>query len=395
MSIEDMIRGELNGTTDRQDLPIPDAVRRRIDETLAALVGKAADGQDMMQGGEQSKHDAATLPGRRPAARSPNRTRRLAIAFVLLLLSMSVWIASNPQTVKSMKPHISSIFGWFGDAGVKRNLPLQKTGDLPILAEVKNNGYILRIHEAFYDGLQVSFTYTFRKEQGEIPPGTYVIPDFQLAPSAKKLLGSTRKFDNGGLHEGYAAGVVKYFVQKKLPNSFDLEVNVPKFGMSEKDNYTVRKGDWSFALPIKGEDHSRTVQWDEPLHAERERNSFDVVSLRMSDTAAEWRLRLQIPLTARLDMVKQRESITYRIMDEDGNELEQTGVSKSGRDTDHGNPAPPDALHIEDVLTHTPPIRNGSTVTVVPVYRTMTEVNGQFEAKDAPMDELAIQVPVD
>jgi len=394
MSFEDMIRGELRGATERHDLPIPDAVRRRIDETLATLVGEAADKQDTMQGDRLSTLDEAAPPSRRRTVRSPNRTGRLAIAFAVLLLSMSVWIASNPQTVKSMKPHLSSIFDWFGDVGVKENLPLQKTGELPILAEVKNNGYILRIHEAFYDGLQLSFTYTFRKEQGEIPPRTFMIPDFQLAPSSKKMLGFTHKFDSGALHEGYSAGVVKYLVQKKLPDTFTLEVNVPKFGISTKDDYTVRKGDWSFALPMKGEDHSRTVRWDKPLRAEQEKSSFEVVSLRMSDTAAEWHLRLQIPLAMRLGMIKDRESIEYRIIDEDGKILERTGEWTSGRDTDHSQPTPPDALYIADVMTHTPPIRSGSTVTVVPMYRTITKVNGEFETVDTPMNELAIQVPV-
>ncbi|MBD3921841.1 hypothetical protein H8B09_23980 [Paenibacillus sp. PR3] len=391
MSFENLIRKELRGTTEERDLPIPDVVRRRIDETLVELVGDASTADDIVQDGPEQ-------PLRRRASHSTHRLKRLALAIVFLLLSTSVWIASNPQTVESMKPYLSSIFGWIGDKGVKDNLPLQTTGELPILAEVKNNGYILRIHEAFYDGLQVSFTYTFRKEQGDIPSGTYVMPDFQLAPSAKKLLGSTNKFDHGGLYDGYEAGVVKYFVQKKLPDSFTLEVNVPKFGIDTMDNpgnYTIRKGDWSFALPIKGEDHSHTVQWDKPLRAEQEKNSFEVVKLRMSDTAAEWHLRLQIPLRMRESMSDEKQYLSYKIIDEDGNMLEPSGESTKGHNTDNTYPTTADAAYIEDVLTHTPPIRSGTIITVIPMTRTITTVDGKPEWKETPLEGLTIKVPVE
>lgn len=396
MSFEDLIRNELRGTTDQRDLPIPNSVRRRIDETLAALVGEAAYEQDLMQGDEQNHHDAAVVPSRRQTLRSPRRMKRLALAIAFLLLSTSVWVASSPQTVESMKPYLSSIFGWIGDKGVKENLPLQTSGEMPILAEVKNNGYILRIHEAFYDGLQVSFSYTFRKEQGDIPTGDYVIPDFQLAPSTKSLLGYTYKFDHGGLFDGYEAGVVKYFVQKKLPDTFTLAIHVPKFGVQHSDErpYSVIPGDWGFELPLAGIDHSRTIQWDKPLRAEHEKNSFDVVRLRMSDTAAEWHLKLQIPLSKHQAMLEQGEFLHYRIQDEKGKALELTGEWGASHNTDRPINATPDSAYIEEKWLYTPPVPSGTTITVIPMIRTMVTVDGEPEWKETPFERLTIQVPV-
>lgn len=403
MSFEDLIRNELRGTTDQRDLPLPDVVRRRIDETLVELVGNTTAQYDDTTTAFDAVHDAdhakqqdaaAELPSPRRAARATGRMRRLALAIVFLLLSTSVWIASNPQTVESMKPYLSSIFGWIGDPGVKQNYSEQNSGELPILAEVKSNGYILRIHEAFYDGLQVSFTYTLSNEQGEIPDEEYVIPDFQLAPSMKQLLGNTHKFDHSSKYQGYRAGVVKYFVQKKLPDSFTLAINIPKFGVQYKDNrpYTVIRGDWSFTLPIKNEDRTRTVQWDKPPLAEHEKNSFEVVRLRMSDTTAEWHLKLQIPIAMRGNLSDPL-NLQYRIMDEDGKVLVTTGEWSTGRNTD--TPPTHDSSYIEDMWMYTPPIPSGTIVTVVPVSITMTKVNGELERKETPLEGLSIKVSVE
>ncbi|PWW05252.1 hypothetical protein DFQ01_105236 [Paenibacillus cellulosilyticus] len=394
MSFEDKIRNDLRGTTDEQDLPIPDAVRRRIDETLASLVGDSAIKHGTGQVDDKQNQNIVEVPSRRKAVFSLRRTRRLALAITFLLLSTSIWIASNPQTVDSMKPYLSSIFGWIGDEGVKQNLQLQQSGELPILTEVKNNGYILRIHEAFYDGLQVSFTYTFRKEQGEIPTGDYVIPDFQLTPSAKSVLGYTYKFDHGGLYDGYEAGVVKYFLQKKLPETFTLAINVPKFGVQHSDGrpYTVIQGDWSFELPITGVDHTHTVKWDNPLRAEHENHSFEVVRLRMSDTAAEWHLKLQIPFMRKQAMFEQGEYVHFRIQDEKGKELEGTGEWSTSHHTER--PPTPDSAYIEDAWLYTPPVPSGSTITVIPMIRTMATVNGEPEWKETPLEGLTMQVPV-
>ncbi|GMK37881.1 hypothetical protein PCCS19_09350 [Paenibacillus sp. CCS19] len=401
MSFEDLIRKELRGTTDERDLPIPDAVRRRIDETLVELVGDTAAQHNMPTTfdavHEEQQDAAAELPSPRRAIRSTHRMRRLALAIVFLLLSASVWIASSPQTVESMKPYLSSIFGWIGDEGVRQHLTVQNTGELPILAEVKNNGYILRIHEAFYDGLQVSFSYTFRKEQGEIPKGDYVIPDFQLAPSTKSLLGYTYKFDHGGLYDGYEAGVVKYFVQKKLPDTFTLAINVPKFGVQHSDErpYSVIPGDWGFELPLSGIDHSRTIQRDKPLRAEHEKNSFEVVRLRMSDTAAEWHLKLQIPLLRHQAMLQQGEFLHYRIQDEKGKALELTGEWGASHNTDRPINATPDSAYVEDKWLYTPPVPSGSTITIIPMIRTMVTVDGEPEWKETPIEGLTIRVPVE
>lgn|GEM_PF-1197294 len=399
MSFEDMIRKQLRGTTDEHDLPIPDVVRRRIDATLVELVGDTSAQHDMTLAYD-TVHDArqdasAELPSPRRAARTTRRMRRLALAIIFLLLSTSVWIASNPQTVESMKPYLSSVFGWIGDSGVKQHYSALKSGELPILAEVKNNGYILRIHEAFYDGFQVSFTYTLNNERGEIPDEEYVIPDFQLAPSMKQLLGNTHKFDHSSTYQGFRAGVVKYFVQKKLPDSFTLAINVPKFGVQYQDDrpYTVIRGDWSFELPVKNEDHTRIVQWDKPLLAEHEKNSFEVVRLRMSDTTAEWHLRLQIPISMRSDKSRPPLNLQYRIKNEEGKVLYTTGQWSSGRNTD--TPPTDDSSYIEDIWLYTPSISSGDTVTVVPVITTLTKVDGKTEHKETPLEGLSIKVPID
>lgn len=138
-SMDDRIRQMLRETSASPEPPMPELIRCRIDKTIEALYALPEVGET-----ESDSRAPATIPSRSAVRqKKPRRLARLAAAAIPNALSSSVWIAANPQTVESMKPVLTSIFGWIGDDGVKNRKESVGNQELPVLAEVVNNGYIL------------------------------------------------------------------------------------------------------------------------------------------------------------------------------------------------------------------------------------------------------------
>ncbi|WP_127530494.1 DUF4179 domain-containing protein [Paenibacillus kobensis] len=390
--VEYRIRTLLRGIGESNDIPIPDLVQSRIDETLATLPASPP------QTGESSYMPALPRRGTyRSSSASGRIMKQVSIAAIVAVLSASVWIAVKPESVQSVKPVLTSIFGKLGSNAVK-NKVVNKKGELPVLAEVENDGYVLQIHEAMFDGLQVSFTYSFRLQNGEMAQAQSIVPNFQLAASAKLLLGPTYKFDNFISWDDYKIGIVKYYTQKKLPESFTLEVNVPSIGIQKKDSslYDIKKGNWNFVIPVQGSDTTHTVKWDNPRLADHGGNRFEAVRLRTSETVSELHLKLQIPYSQMRSVWQNSQFIKYVAVDERGNRIDFTPSISSGHSTDRNDHLGqnPETKYVEDTWFYLEPLPKGTILTITPSILTLKEVKGEITEQLERFDGLAITVPV-
>jgi len=387
--IRKLLRGEPGSSN---EAPIPELVRARIDETLAALPPLSSPSQE-------SDALIRSRRRRRRTSLAARRFRRLSIGAIAILLSASVWAVVKPQTVQSMKPVLTSIFGKLGSEAVKNKAKTNGSGEqaeLPVLAETANNGYVLQIHEALFDGIQLSFTYSFRLANGEPAPVQTIFPNFQLAAASKKLLGPTYKFDNVISWEDYKIGIVKYYVKQKLPESFMLEVNVPTIGIQQTDSslYDIKKGNWNFVIPVRGTDTSHTVNWGEPKLAEYDEHRFEAVRLRTSETVYELHLRLQIPYELHRSLMQNSQLIQYQFKDEQGHTIAIAPSLSSGRSSDQARTPKPDSKYIEDTWFYMDPVQDGSIYTITPMIGTSKETNGETTFEYAPIAGLQIVVPM-
>jgi len=371
--IDEQLKSKLSA----QGVVISREVKERIDLTLRSLP-------------EQSIHT-------NPRRLSRFRIAWISIAAACCMVVFSVFAMNQSTFADQVKPWIQSIFGWMGDKGLSSNPVSQPhRSELPVLVEKEDQGYILRVHEASFDGMRLSFSYSLGKTDGELPKETFAIPSFQLDDSIRKLDPQVVKSDSSAPLDSEKVGIVNYFFTAEIPDQLHLLVHVPEIVLTDglPTGQSVKRGDWGFALEIarsgtgvqKSNRAAYTHEWN--------KISIGVDRIRQSAHAAEWHVNLKLPRSKvdevmRLDRV--RYGLKYNIVLPSGMLLASVTETGSSRIEDRTLPRA-QWMHEEQRRIWTEPVPAGvALVKIVPVLMTF---NGEAST-EKELTSLQVEVPLD
>ncbi|MBE9918068.1 DUF4179 domain-containing protein [Paenibacillus donghaensis] len=359
--------------------PIPDEVRRRIDDTLNRL-----------------PHD--------PTHERRHRLRmgKAAAGFVAcLLLAFSIIALSKSTFADAIKPWVHSIFSWMGDRGLASGKNDSGGTVLPVLAQKEDQGYILKIHETRFDGMRLSLSYSLEKKDNVMSKDVHVIPDFKLDATIKQLDPAVLKSDSGGVLNQGKAGIVNYFFQGKLPEKFKLLVHVPALGVMDTSTdaagqQTVQ-GNWDFAVDIQQTGNGVASEiYQESAARDFQQVRFNVVQARFSDTASEWKLHWEIPqsmIAANQKAEKTFYGIKYLIKAE-GQPLNIVTSLDSSRIKDRKLPED-QWSQLKDARLYAEPIpKEAKKVIIVPVLMKFPVHPEDGDYTEQELDQLAVEVAV-
>ncbi|MCI3923003.1 DUF4179 domain-containing protein [Paenibacillus sp. TRM 82003] len=333
--------------------PPPEAVRQRIDETLAALPEAPV--------------------GQRRIRRRKARLDRMAVGVVSAALLVAVaWFVLQPDAVQATKPMLHSIFRWIGDQGLMDRGTAPRATDmqaLPIAAEASDQGYVLRIHEVSFDGLRLSVSYSIRGPKGET--GTHVTPDFRwdeaLPEGAAALLAS----DSGIVLDDGEAGIANAFVAGRTPERFTGMLRVERLMLESVEGGVSIEGNWSVEFEVVRQGGPVADRLPNgPIAMRTDDARLQLLSIRSSDTATEWRLKLvqsYAKVSANQYDSSFRRSLDFRFSGPDGQSLAVLTKTKHGRVVDKTAPRE-EWQYEEELLAYTEPIgsgRGGAAVTTI------------------------------
>jgi hypothetical protein len=194
---------------------IPEVVRKRIDDTLAAL----------------------------PAQRRVNRARRRTVISAAVAASVACVMVVGftvPSLAEALReaPVIGSVFKLVGDSSLKT---AQEEG---IVTEINQSatdkGYDVKITEVLFDGSQLSIGYVLSSDE-ELPEDVNPFPEFSIDGESHFTHGASGHGDRIDAHT--YAGLLKMDAAQKMPESFELGLTFSKFGDT--------KGTWAFSFPVK------------------------------------------------------------------------------------------------------------------------------------------------
>ncbi|MDR0271491.1 DUF4179 domain-containing protein [Paenibacillus sp.] len=369
----------IKGNMHKSLRPIPDEVRRRIDETLDEL-----------------PHDRAHR--RRDGVRMGKVVAGFAAC---VLLALSITVLSKSTFADTIKPWVHSIFSWMGDGGLVSDKNDSEGTMLPVLAQIEDKGYILKIHETSFDGMRLSFSYSLEKKESVWSKDVHVIPDFKLDAAIKQLDPAVLKSDSGGVLNQGKAGIVNYFFQAKLPQKFKLQVHVPVLGVVDTNSDTAGQqmvlGNWDFAVDIQqtgGDIASDILQ--ESAAREYQQVRFGVVQSRFSDTASEWKLHWETPWSL-IEANRKAEKTSYGIrylIKADGKPLNIVTSMNSSRIKDRKLPEN-QWSQLEDVCLYSEPVpTEAEKVMIVPVLMKFPVHPEDGDYAEQELDQLAVEIPV-
>ncbi|MBM7565019.1 hypothetical protein JOC55_001964 [Paenibacillus sacheonensis] len=309
-----------------------------------------------------------------------------------------LFAAGSSSFADAFKPIIHSIFTWKGDKGLSGDGSGAQSAasELPILAERESNGYILRIHEAKYDGLRLSFSYSLVGAGKQDGRKLYITPAFQLDSKIKKLDPGMLKSDSGAKWGEDRVGIVNYFFDQDMPDLLELHVTVPQlaFMNGEDHGQTTVPGDWSFQLDVRktGSVSSRLYGADNSV---TEGGAlFRATGSRNSPLASEWRLKWELPqqLVDRY-MESGRYRMKYSVQTDHGEVLSFVTEVTSHRIDDRTLPLA-EQTYLEDIRLLAEPVASGTkTVTITPVLMDFPETEKEAY-KEVILKQFSIVVPI-
>lgn len=193
---------------------VPDVVRYRIDDTLAAL----------------------------PVKLRMRKTRKMVVMSAVVAASVACIVGAgvmSPDLAQALRqsPILGSVFDILGDDGLKK---AQMTGMVTEIDQsVTDEGITVKITEALYDGARISIGYVL-ESSGELAEDQAPHLDFKING---ERLGNYGAGGHGDFVDAHTyVGLLHIDPSEALPETFDLEMTVRQLG--------VTKGTWKFAFPV-------------------------------------------------------------------------------------------------------------------------------------------------
>lgn len=373
---------------------VPTEVKNRIEATLSDLDSTVANPPSMNR--------------QRKPNRRIYRTRYKIITLLAgtCLLISSLWFINNGSSfADQLKPWIQSIFAKFGDSGLADIYPdeggnLVANADLPLLTEIEDQGYTLRIHESMYDGMRLSFSYSLLSNS-ELFPSQYVIPSFQLDPEFKKTAPSAIKADFGGNVEDGKIGIVNYLFASELPEDFIIKIQVPKLGIQSMDEdtpYKIVTGNWNFEIPITKQGSVTQNKYGDKYTRSSTGVTFQAIQSRLASRSSEWSFQLEYPDEwARKNAFGENEEFTYglkfKLLTDQNSELSLITRSDHSKIVDRTIPMEQWMLRTNVQLFAEPVPVGVSSVTIVPILMKFPRISDE-EYSEQAIDELTLELPV-
>lgn len=373
---------------------VPTEVKDRIEATLSEL--------------DSTVMNQPLMNRYRKRNRRINRTgyRIVTLLAGTCLLFSSLWFINNGSSfADQLKPWIQSIFAKIGDSGLADIYPdeggnLVTNAELPLLSEIEDQGYTLRIHETMYDGMRLSFSYSLLSNS-ELFPSQYVIPSFQLDPEFKKIAPSALKADSGGNVEDGKIGIVNYYFANELPEEFTLKIQVPKLGIQSTDEdtpYNIVTGNWNFEIPIIKQGSVTQNNYGEKYTRSSTGVTLQAIKSRLASHSSEWNFQLEYPDEwARRNTFDEDEEFTYglkfKLLTDHNSELSLITRSDHSEKIDRSIPMD-QWMRRTNVQLFTEPVPTGvSSVTVVPILMKFPRI-GDGEYSEQAIHELTLELPV-
>jgi len=211
---------ELGRRLKQESDEVPQLIRTRVDQTLAAL------------------------PKKRQVMRKIGYTALAAcVAFSCFIAVGFV----NPEMAKAVRslPVIGSVFEMLGDTGIRQ----AGEGGLSSRSSVsvENQGITMTITEVLYDGILLSIGYVI--EGGS-----------DIRPERPELYvnGKSFNFSSGArgqeIKDSIYAGLVSYKPSEALPDQFTLKLEYNKmrdWGNKVDASPAIVNGNWTFEIPVK------------------------------------------------------------------------------------------------------------------------------------------------
>jgi len=213
---------ELGRRLKKESDEVPQLIRMRVDQTLAALPTK-------------QKHRVV---------------RKIGYAALAACVAFSCFFVAglvNPEIARAVRslPVIGSVFEMLGDNGIRQAGEGGLSSRSNVTAE--DRGVVMTITEVLYDGIRLSVGYVI-EGGGDIRPER---PELYAN-------GKSFNFSSGArgdeVEDGIYAGLINYKPSEALPDQFTLTLEYSK--MQDWDNridaipQTI-KGNWTFKIPVK------------------------------------------------------------------------------------------------------------------------------------------------
>ncbi|OBR68180.1 hypothetical protein A7K91_10185 [Paenibacillus oryzae] len=312
-------------------------------------------------------------------------TMRIAAASLFLVLMLGgTAVLSSPALAEAVKQKWQSIFEQSGDPAL---IPEIKENEMDVLTEVADAGYTLRIHEAMYDGIRLSFSYSLSHAEG-IPYDSWVEPKFVLDESLDQNYPGIVMADSSDARGEQKTGIVKYFFTRQAPDKFMLKVDLRSILIHDlSDREETIEGNWSFELPLakSGEVSDSIVKIPNPI--QHDDVMFKINRIKSAERSTAWTFRWEYPEELRpnaFDDYAPRYNIKYQIK-VDGQPFEHfalSGAGSTGRLKINDKPIPGRFYNEHTLVTEElPPAFKKIEVTPVLHTRTKDKETGLWSEK--------------
>jgi hypothetical protein len=256
-------------------------------------------------------------------------TMKIAVASLFLVLVLGgTAVLSSPALAEAVKQKWQSIFEQSGDPAL---IPEIKENEMDVLTEITDAGYTLRIHEAMYDGIRLTLSYSLSHAEG-IPTYSWADPQFTLDESLDQSYPGIVMVDSSKARGEQKTGFVQYYFTGQAPDEFMLKMDLRSILIHDSSNReeTV-EGDWSFELPFtkNGNVSDTVVEIPEPI--QHDKIMFKIDYIKTAERSTAWKLRWEYPQELRPDAFNEyapRYDIQYQIM-VDGHALERFKLNNS------------------------------------------------------------------
>ncbi len=256
-------------------------------------------------------------------------TIKIAAASLFLVLVLGgTAVLSSPALAEAVKLKWQSIFEQSGDPAL---IPEIKENEMDVLTEVTDAGYTLRIHEAMYDGIRLTLSYSLSHAEG-IPAYSWADPQFTLDKSLDQSYPGIVMADSSKAWGEQKTGFIQYYFTGQAPDEFMLKMDLRSILIHDSSNReeTV-EGDWSFELPFtkNGNVSDTIVKIPEPI--QHDKIMFKIDYIKTAERSTAWKLRWEYPQELRPDAFNDyapRYEIQYQIM-VDGHALERFNLNDS------------------------------------------------------------------
>lgn len=297
----------------------------------------------------------------------------VAASLFLVLMVGGTAVLSSPALAEAVKQKWQSIFEQSGDPAL---IPEIKENEMDVLTEVADAGYTLRIHEAMYDGIRLTLSYSLSRAEG-IPAYFWADPQFTLDESLDQRYPGIVMADSSKAWGEQKTGFIQYYFTGQAPDEFMLKMNLRSILIHDSSNReeTV-EGDWSFELPFtkNGNVSDTVVEMPEPV--QHDKIMFKIDYIKTAERSTAWKLRWEYPmelLPNAFDDYAPRYDIKYQIM-VDGQAVERLKLNNSagGRLKINDKPVPGRNFAEHTLVTEALP-QAFKKIEVTPVLNTRTK----------------------